>query len=200
MIKEWEKYRLPESAETERRFSDCLEELTDGKYYVIAVGRGVEGIELPPEGTLDIDYGVARNTEDNVEFLGFIDIVGRNCEINSFPDYVVRRYKVEFAKKALEYRIPTFIVQEMKLEKAPLPNRYIWIECERIIMDYENTLKQDFMGGKPQWNYHVPLKAWHIGLESFIKHIDKLPDVWELYNEYIGDLICYSAYAGIIDE
>ena len=187
MVEKWELQRLPEAADVEQRFSDCLEQITKGKYYVLKCGRGkIKGVELPIEATEHIDYVLIRHGDEE-EFIGFIDIIGRECAINAYSDYVVRDYKGAFIKKALQHSIPTFIIQEMKLENAPLINRYIWVKGERVIKYPLKELERK--KGEPQWNHHVPIKEWHRGLESFIKYIDKLTDVSDLYLEYKDVLI-----------
>lgn len=196
-LEDWEIQRLPEADTVERRFSDCLEQFTKGRYYVIKCGRGNKGEELPIDATEHIDYGLIRHGKDE-EFISFIDVVGRDCAINSYPDYVVRNYKGAFIKNALQYNIPTFIIQEMKRENAPLVNRYIWVNGERVIKYQLKELERKM--GEPQWNHPVPITEWHRGLESFIKYIEQLPDILDLYLDYKDVLFNPISGVGFIDE
>jgi len=192
-MEDWEFERIPESNATELRFSDCLEKLTNNKYYVGVVGRGVKGIELPLEATEYIDFALIRNSKDSQEFLAFIDIIGRECSINTYADYVVNDYKAQFAEKALNFRLPTFIIQEMKKENALLPNRYLWVSASTVL---KYPISHDFMSRKNVDNRHVPLPEWNRRISTFITFIADLPDLSDLFAEYKGDPLVFPAYAG----
>lgn len=194
-MKDWEFQRLPEAAEVERRFSEALEQLSNKKYSVLMCGRGVEGVELPIEAVEHIDYALVRHGRADKEFIGFIDVVGRDCAIDSYPDYVVRDYKGAFIEKALQYDISTFIVQEMKREPI---NRYMWVEGDSVIKYPLKMLERKI--GEPQCNHHVPLTEWQRGIETFINYVKEWPDVTLLYLTYKNVLMYPLDSVGYIDE
>jgi len=180
-MEDWEHERLLESDEVEKRFSDCLEQLSNGKYYVAKCGRGRKD-EMPIEALEHIDFGLIRHGSADEQFISFIDVVGRNLAINSYPDYPVRDYKGTFIEKVLQYFLTTFIVQEMKREPRELIYRYIWVEGVCAIKYSLELLPR--LTGEPQWNHPVPSTEWQRGLDTFLKYIEELPDATGLYIEY----------------
>jgi hypothetical protein len=167
-VNEEEKERVNEGARRAKLIRDKIEAMAP-EFKLVPTNPRVEGGYDPnadlSEEQKHLDYWVCK-------VIGILDVVSSNYSYEKPPkptgDFRVKFYKGEVIKNST---LPSFIIDELKLEPTELEDRCFWIRGEDVL---KHPIDECFEGDKMQNNYYVNKYAWKRGLQSYIDELRKI--------------------------